>query len=135
MTIIKKRGRIVRNIFVIDRYDVPTGCWEEMLSRTYSVDPNADRRAVCRYIQRSFSDPEDREVKMESYRVRNTPLSSFECQKGSCANYVREDFQQPFGRNGNVGHSRTHNKWRVINEDGSVYEKIITKARYGRGIA
>lgn len=45
MTIIKKRGRIVRNIFVIDRYDVPTGCcWEEMLSRMYSVNPNVPNR-------------------------------------------------------------------------------------------
>lgn len=68
MTIIKKRGRIVRNIFVIDRYDaplrVPTGCWEEMLSRMYSADPNADTTNRMLDIRRSFSDPKDREVKM-----------------------------------------------------------------------
>lgn len=65
MTIIKKRGRIVRNIFVIDRYDaplrVPTGCWEEMLSRMYSVDPNADTTSRMSNIRRSLSDPKESE--------------------------------------------------------------------------
>lgn len=43
MTIIKKRGRIVRNIFVIDRYDA-TSARHGLLGRnafTYSADPNA----------------------------------------------------------------------------------------------
>lgn len=49
MTIIKQRGCIVRNIFVIDRYDasprVPTGGrWEGMLSRALS----ARRRTALR---------------------------------------------------------------------------------------
>lgn len=66
MTIIKKRGRIVRNIFVIDRYDdalsaplrtFPTGCWEEMLSRAYATSqaPTVDDR-MPEHIQQSFSD-------------------------------------------------------------------------------
>jgi hypothetical protein len=91
MTIIKKRGRIVRNIFVIDRYDAPhrapTGCWEEMLSRMYSVDPNAPRRRAAGrrgtpyvgYLQRSFSDPKVEKSKWKDtiYRVRNAsnPIS------------------------------------------------------------
>lgn len=45
MTIIKKRGRIVRNIFVIDRYDVLRArSVSGLLGRnalTYSADPNA----------------------------------------------------------------------------------------------
>jgi len=109
MTIIKKRGRIVRNIFVIDRYDaplrVPTGCWEEMLSRMYSVwtltpidEPYVGYPAI---IFRS----ESREVKVESYRVQlscemlrstlpsNPPLPSNPISKGSFTNYDTHEAQ------------------------------------------
>jgi len=83
MTIIKKRGRIVRNIFVIDRYDaplrVPTGCWEEMLSRMYSVDPNAYRRTVCWISSDHFQIQKSRRQsgKLSCEMLQSTLLSSF----------------------------------------------------------
>jgi len=61
MTIIKKRGCIVRNIFVIDRYDAPqrvpaAGCWERnAFQRTRSGRPQ--HRRVRAHVCRSFSYP------------------------------------------------------------------------------
>lgn len=105
MTIIKKRGRIVRNIFVIDRYDaphrVPTGCWEEMLSRMYSVDPNADSTNRMSDIQRSFSDPKVEKSKWKaiacSYRAKCFEALYFlpldPISKGSFTNYNAHEAQ------------------------------------------
>lgn len=120
MTIIKKRGRIVRNIFVIDRYDaphrVPTGCWEEMLSRMYSVDPNADRRTVCRIssdhfqIRRSRSQSVQLSCEILPSTRRSLP-SSFEISKGSFTNYNAHKAPNFNGRSAetNVGFEVTIN--------------------------
>lgn len=120
MTIIKKRGRIVRNIFVIDRYDdaplrVPTGCWEEMLSRMYSVDPNAYRRTVCWISSDHFQIQKSRSQSGKlscSYRAKCFKalcfLPSNPILKESFTNYNAHK-AQTFSAETNVGYEDTIN--------------------------